>query len=72
MAKITLIVGSVRQERQGFKVVRWMEEKLKSRNHIVFFIDPLELNLHLLDKMYKEMADPSEKMNYAFDQLLCS
>ena len=35
---------------------------MKSRNHVVFFIDPLELNLPLLDKMYKEMADPSEKM----------
>ena len=47
MAKIALIVGSVRQERQGIKVARWMEEKLKSRNHVVFFIDPLELNLPL-------------------------
>jgi NAD(P)H-dependent FMN reductase len=62
MAKIALIVGSVRQERQGIKVARWMEEKLKNRNHVVFFIDPLELNLPLLDKMYKEMTDPSEKM----------
>jgi NAD(P)H-dependent FMN reductase len=39
-----------------------MEEKLKNRNHVVFFIDPLELNLPLLDRMYKEMADPSEEM----------
>jgi NAD(P)H-dependent FMN reductase len=62
MAKIALIVGSVRRDRQGIKVARWMEEKLKSRNHTVFFIDPLELNLPLLDKMYKEMVDPSEKM----------
>jgi NAD(P)H-dependent FMN reductase len=62
MAKIALIVGSVRQERQGIKVARWMEEKLKNRNHVVFFIDPLELDLPLLDKMYKEMTDPSEKM----------
>jgi NAD(P)H-dependent FMN reductase len=62
MAKIALIVGSVRQERQGIKVARWMEEKLKNRNHVVFFIDPLELNLPLLDKMYKEMTDPPEKM----------
>ena len=62
MAKIALIVGSVRQDRQGIKVARWMEEKLKDRNHIVFFIDPLELNLPLLDKMYKEMVNPSEMM----------
>jgi NAD(P)H-dependent FMN reductase len=62
MAKIALIVGSVMRDRQGIKVARWMEEKLKNRNHTVFFIDPLELNLPLLDRMYKEMADPSEKM----------
>jgi NAD(P)H-dependent FMN reductase len=58
MAKIALIVGSVRQERQGIKVARWMEEKLKSRNHVVFFIDPLELNLPLLDKDVQENGRP--------------
>jgi NAD(P)H-dependent FMN reductase len=62
LAKIALIVGSVRRDRQGIKVARWMEEKLKDRNHIVFFIDPLELNLPLLDRMYKEMSDPQEKL----------
>lgn len=62
MAKIALIVGSVRRDRQGIKVARWMEEKLKSRNHTVFFIDPLKLELPLLDRMYKEMEDPSEQM----------
>ena len=39
-----------------------MEDKLKNRNHAVFFIDPLELNLPLLDRMYKEMEEPSEEM----------
>jgi NAD(P)H-dependent FMN reductase len=62
MAKIALIVGSVRRDRQGIKVARWMEEKWKDRDHTVFLIDPLELNLPLLDRMYKEMVDPSEKM----------
>ena len=62
MAEIALIVGSVRRDRQGIKVARWMEDKLKDRNHMVFFIDPLELNLPLLDRMYKEMVNPSEKL----------
>lgn len=62
MAKIALIVGSVREKRQGIKVARWMEEKLNSRNHIVYFIDPLELNLPLLDKMYKEMPNPTKQL----------
>lgn len=30
MAEIALIVGSVRRDRQGIKVARWMEEKLMS------------------------------------------
>ena len=55
-------MGSFRRDRQGIKVARWMNEKLKNRNHMVFFIDPLELNLPLLDRMYKEMVDPSEEM----------
>jgi NAD(P)H-dependent FMN reductase len=62
MANIAVIVGSVRHNRQGIKIARWVERKLKSRNHTVFFIDPLELDLPLLDKMYKEMENPSEKI----------
>jgi len=62
LAKIALIVGSVRSDRQGIKVARWLEQKLKDRNHIVFFIDPVELDLPLLDRMYKEMTDPLPKL----------
>jgi len=62
MSKIVLIVGSVRRDRNGIKVARWMEQKLKERGHDVFFVDPLELNLPLLDRMYKEMDDPSQKL----------
>src|SRR5919202_6361884 len=62
MAKIALIVGSVRHDRQGIKVARWMEQKLKARNHTVFFIDPVDINLPLLDRMYKEMTNPPEKL----------
>jgi hypothetical protein len=38
MAKIALIVGSVRRDRQGIKVARWIEEKLMNRNNIVFLL----------------------------------
>ncbi len=62
MAQIALFVGSVRRDRQGIKVARWIEEKLIARGHIVYFIDPLELNLPLLDRMYKEMDDPSSML----------
>jgi len=62
MARIALIVGSVRENRQGIKVARWMEGKLKNRDHTVYFIDPLELNLPLLNKMYKEMPNPTAQL----------
>ena len=70
MAKIAIIVGSVRQNRQGIKVARWMEEKLKERGHVIYFIDPLELNLPLLDKMYKEISNPSPKLTQLKNQIL--
>jgi NAD(P)H-dependent FMN reductase len=62
MAKIALIVGSVRRDRQGIKVARWVEQKLPGRGHEVFFVDPMELDLPLLDRMYKEMSDPPAKL----------
>jgi NAD(P)H-dependent FMN reductase len=62
MAQIALFIGSVRSDRQGIKVARWMEEKLIARGHTVYIIDPLELNLPLLDRMYKEMENPSSKL----------
>jgi NAD(P)H-dependent FMN reductase len=70
LAKIAIIVGSVRQNRQGIKVARWMEEKLKERGHVIYFIDPLELNLPLLDKMYKEISNPSPKLTQLKNQIL--
>ena len=70
LAKIAIIVGSVRQNRQGIKVARWMEEKLKNRDHVVYFIDPLEINLPLLDKMYKEIINPSENLKQLRNQIV--
>jgi len=62
MAKIVIIVGSVRSERHGIKVAKWVVSKLKDKGHQVFLVDPMELDLPLLDKMYKEMKSPSEKL----------
>ena len=62
MAQIALFVGSVRRDRQGIKVAHWIDEKLTARGHIVYFIDPLELNLPLLDRIYKEMENTPSKL----------
>ena len=69
MAKIAVIIGSVRSDRQGIKVARWIEKNLLNRNHTVFFIDPLELKLPLLDRMYKEMSHPSEVLQTLRNQI---
>lgn len=51
---VSLIYGSVRSARQGILAARYLEKKLEERSHNVHFIDPLEYDLPLLDKMYKE------------------
>ena len=62
MAKIVVIVGSVRSERNGIKVAKWVVSKLEAKGHTVSLVDPVELDLPLLDKMYKEMESPPEKL----------
>lgn len=52
--KIALLYGSYRPHRQGIKGARFVERKLKERGHEVAFIDAMEQNLPLLEKMYKE------------------
>jgi NAD(P)H-dependent FMN reductase len=49
-----VILGSVRSDRQGVKAARFITRHLKSRGCEAPLIDPLELNLALLDRMYKE------------------
>jgi NAD(P)H-dependent FMN reductase len=51
---IVAILGSVRSDRQGIRVARYVERQLSTRGHSVTLIDPLELQLPLLDRMYKE------------------
>ena len=66
MAKIVVIVGSVRTERHGIKVAKWVVKKLEEKGHQVSLVDPVELDLPLLDKMYKEMNPPPEKLQKCY------
>ena len=52
--KFVVIAGSVRSDRQGIKAARFVERRLAGRGHEVTLVDPLELGLPLLDRMYKE------------------
>lgn len=49
-----VIYGSVRPARAGIGAARFVLKQLEARGHNVTLVDPLELNLPLMDKMYKE------------------
>jgi NAD(P)H-dependent FMN reductase len=54
--KFVVLLGSVRSDRQGIKAARFVERSLRARQHDVTIVDPVELKLPLLDRMYKEYA----------------
>jgi NAD(P)H-dependent FMN reductase len=49
-----LLFGSVRTERRGIRAVRFVERRFQSRGHAVTVVDPLDVQLPLLDRMFKE------------------
>lgn len=51
---IPVILGTVRSERVGPRVARYLVRKLEERGYRPTLIDPIEYPLPLLDKMYKE------------------
>lgn len=56
---VPVIYGSVRTARQGIKAARFVVRELQSRNVDAVLVDPLEYQLPLLDRMYKEFAPGS-------------
>jgi NAD(P)H-dependent FMN reductase len=51
-----VILGSVRSDRQGVKAARFIIRHLENRGYEAPLVDPVELNLPLLDRMYKEYS----------------
>ena len=51
---IAVLLGSVRRDRMGTRAAQLVIRELKDRGHDVHLVDPLELELPLLDRMYKE------------------
>ena len=49
-----VILGSVRADRQGLRVARFLIAQLEARGFEAPLVDPAALNLPLLDRMYKE------------------
>lgn len=64
---ILLVYGSVRESRQGIGLVRYLEDRLKARDCTVAIADPMDIDLPLLNRMYKEYPkgeapEPMERM----------
>ena len=51
---IPVLLGSVRSERMGPRAAQLVMRELEQRGHMPHLVDPLELQLPLLDRMYKE------------------
>jgi NAD(P)H-dependent FMN reductase len=51
---VPVILGSVRSDRIGIRAARFLTSKLQARGHAAPLVDPAELKLPLLDRMYKE------------------
>src|SRR3954470_11530270 len=55
---LPIILGTVRRDRIGIRVARFLVGALTRRGHHAPLIDPVEHPLPLLDRMYKEYAPP--------------
>ncbi|MDH3361704.1 MAG: NAD(P)H-dependent oxidoreductase [Nitrosopumilus sp.] len=66
---IAIILGSVRQDRNGVKVSHWITKKIAKRGHRTMLVDPMQLDLPILDKMYKEMKEPESKYKKLHDMI---
>jgi NAD(P)H-dependent FMN reductase len=49
-----VVFGSVRTERRGIGMARFLVKALQDQGHGATLIDPIEYSLPLIDKMYKE------------------
>src|SRR4051794_28928584 len=53
---VAVILGTVRTERVGPRVAKYLVRELEQRGHRPTLVDPVEYKLPLLDKMHKEYA----------------
>jgi NAD(P)H-dependent FMN reductase len=52
--KLPVLLGSMRRDRMGIRAARLVMRTLEERGHDASLVDAMELQLPLLDRMYKE------------------
>ncbi len=58
---VAVLLGTVRSERVGDRAAKWVVRELERRGHETALVDPAELKLPLLDKMWKELKAGAPK-----------
>jgi NAD(P)H-dependent FMN reductase len=67
---VPVLLGSVRSDRMGERVARWAVRQLDARGHEAVLIDPVALQLPLLDRMWKEIkSGPPPEHRQLYDTL---
>ncbi|KAJ3340879.1 hypothetical protein HDU93_006171 [Gonapodya sp. JEL0774] len=61
--KFVVVFGSMRRDRIGIRLARFIVAQIRSRGHICTLLDAMEENLPLLDRMYKEYAKGTAPAN---------
>ena len=61
---VAVLQGSVRSDRLGERVAKWVMAELVERGHKAVLVDPAELQLPLLDKMWKEIKSGEAGAEY--------
>ncbi|MFW5762592.1 MAG: NADPH-dependent FMN reductase [Cyclobacteriaceae bacterium] len=54
---VSILYGSTREDRKGIRAARYLEKKMRDMGNTIHFIDPVEIPLPLLNKMYKEYPE---------------
>ncbi|HEX3572218.1 MAG TPA: NAD(P)H-dependent oxidoreductase [Acidobacteriaceae bacterium] len=54
---VPVLIGSVRSDRMGDRTAKWAVRQLERRGHEAVLVDAAELNLPILDRMWKEIKD---------------
>jgi NAD(P)H-dependent FMN reductase len=53
---VAVLLGTVRSERMGDRVAKWVVAQLAARGHEAVLVDAAKLELPILDKMWKEVG----------------
>lgn len=69
---ITVIIGSVRENRLADSVLKKVKELIPAGAFALTFVDPLEFDLPMLNKRYYEMTQPEEKFKKLHDIFLAT